>query len=95
MANLYFKGISVMAENTKKWFLGVVLNFNYGLQRQMIRFCEQYNRKYYVIQSSATQWRVFSTADVRKLKQMRVFKKDLTFKEMSEKAAFTAFPKEK
>ena len=96
MANLYFKGISVMAENTKKWFLGMVLNFNYRLAKaDAIRFCEQYNRKYYVIQSSATQWRVFSTADVRKLKQMRVFKKDLTFKEMSEKAAFTAFPKEK
>lgn len=96
MANLYFKGISVMAENTKKWFLGVVLNFNYRLAKaDAIRFCEQYNRKYYVIQSSATQWRVFSTADVRKLKRMGVFKQDLTFKEMSEKSAFVAFPKEK
>lgn len=96
MANLYFKGISVMAENTKKWFLGAVLNFNFKLAKaEALRFCEQYNRKYYVIQSSATQWRVFSTADVRKLKRMGVFKQDLTFKEMSEKSAFVAFPKEK
>lgn len=94
MANLYFKGIRVMAENTKKWFLGAVLNFNFRLAKaEALRFCEQYNRKYYVIQSSATQWRVFSTADVRKLKRMGVFKQDLTFKEMSEKSAFVAFPK--
>lgn len=85
-----------MAENTKKWFLGLVLNYNFKLAKgEALRLCEQYNRKYYVIQSSATQWRVFSTADVRKLKRMGVFKQDLTFKEMSEKSAFVAFPKEK
>lgn len=85
-----------MAENTKKWFIGVVLNFNYWLAKaEALKLCKMYNRKYYVIQSSATQWRVFSTADVRKLKRMGVFKQDLTFKEMSEKSAFTAFPKEK
>ena len=33
MANLYAKGIRVMAENTKKWFLGVVLNFNFWLAK--------------------------------------------------------------
>lgn len=94
MANLYLKGISVMAENTKKWFLGVVLNYNFRLAKaEAIKLCQQYNRKYYVIQSSATQWRVFSTADVRKLKKMGVFKQDLTFKEMSEKSAFVCYPK--
>ena len=85
-----------MAENTNKWFIGVVLNFNYRLAKaEALKLCEQYNRKYFVIQYSATQWRVFSTADVRKLKRMGVFKQDLTFKEMSEKSAFVAFPKEK
>ena len=94
MANLYAKGISVMAENTKKWFLGVVLNYNFKIAKsEATKLCKQNNRKYYVIQSSATQWRVFSTADVRKLKRMGIFKKDLTFKEMSEKSAFVAFPK--
>jgi len=50
-------------------------------------------RKYYVMQSSPVHWRVFSTADVRHLKRTRVFKADLTFREMSEKSAFVAYPK--
>jgi len=88
--------IQSVIDNLKLAFVGKVRKYNFMLARaEAIRRAEIENRKIYVIQEGPIKWRVFSTADVRKLKQMRVFKKDLTFKEMSEKAAFTAFPKEK
>lgn len=63
-------------------------------QKEALRRCTQENRKIYVIKSGPVNWMVFSTHEVRSLKKKGVFKKELTFKEMSEKSAFTAFPSE-
>jgi hypothetical protein len=77
-----------------EWLTGVWSKMNYrSAKTEAIRLCEQYNRKYYVIQSSLVHWQVFSTADVRSMKKKGIFKKDLTWKEMTEKSAFVAYPK--
>lgn len=81
-------------QNFKKWIFGRWSQWNYAMAVQEAnQLCSQYNRKYFVIQSSLVHWRVFSTADVRRLKKTMVFKKDLTFKEMAEKSAYIAYPK--
>jgi hypothetical protein len=83
-----------VSRSAKKWFFGRWSKANYAIAKaEAIRLSEQYHRKYYVMQSSPVHWRVFSTADVRHLKRTRVFKADLTFREMSEKSAFVAYPK--
>lgn len=76
------------------WFVGKWSNFNYAMAKgDALRRCEQEGRKVYVIQSSPVNWLVFTTAEIRHLKKTRVFKKTLTWKEMTEKAAFVAYPK--
>ena len=80
--------------NLQSWIIGKWKQWNYIMAvREANQMAAQYHRKYYVIQSSEVHWRVFSTADVRHLKRTRVFKKDLTFKEMTEKSAYVAYPK--
>ena len=80
----------------KSWITGKWSNFNYVIAKnEANRLCKQYNRKYFVIQSSNVHWKVFSTSDILVLKKKRIFKKDLSFKEMSEKSAYIAFPNKK
>jgi len=82
--------------NIKKWFLDKWNKWNFRVAKaEAVRRSEQENRKVYVIQSSPVHYRVFSTAEIRHLKKTRVFKKDLTFKEMTEKSVFVAYPKYK
>lgn len=89
----FFKDIS---QNTQKWFISKWSKMNYAMAKgEALRRCQQENRKVYVIQSSPVHWLVFSTAEIRHLKKTRVFKKALTFKEMTEKSAFVAYPKSK
>lgn len=86
--------IKDQSRNLKKWFIGKWSAWNFKLAKEeAIRLCEQDHRKYYVIQSSLVHWKVFSTADVRRLKKTGVFKKELTWKEMTEKSAYVATPK--
>ena len=86
--------IQSVIDNLKLAFVGKVRKYNFMLARaEAIRRSEIENRKIYVIQEGPIKWRVFSTAEVRHLKKIGVFKKDLSFKEMSEKSAFVAFPK--
>lgn len=90
---LIVKLIQDIAYNVKVWLIGRWSAMNFSISKsQAIRLAGQYNRKYYVIQSSPAHWQVFSTADVRHLKKTGIFKKNLTWKEMTEKSAFVAYP---
>ena len=80
-------GIKTSFLNVRKMIIRKILHFNYRLAKaEALVRCEQENRKIYVIQSSPTNWRVFSTAEINKLKRMAIFKKDLTAMEMTEKS---------
>jgi hypothetical protein len=73
--------------------ISAISKINFRLAKaDAIQKCKQDNRKYYVIQSSQTNWSVFSTSDIQLLKRRMVFKKTLTAKEMTEKSAFVAYP---
>lgn len=93
---MIYKAFKSVANNLKKWFIGKIQHYNFLLAKgEALRRCAQENRKFYVISSSAIHWRVFSSLDVNRLKKMGVFKKELTFLEMTEKSAFVAYPKNK
>lgn len=80
--------------NLQRWFVGKWSAWNFRMAKEEAkRLCAQYHRKYYVIQSSPVHWEVFSTADVRMNKKRGIFKKDLTWKEMTEKSAYVVIPK--
>ena len=88
------KFLQDVGTNIKKWFLDKWNKWNFRIAKaEAVRRSEQENRKVYVIQSSPVHYRVFSTAEIRHLKKIRVFKKELTFKEMTEKSVFVAYPK--
>ena len=83
-----------VSRSAKLWFFGRWSKANYAIAKaEAIRLSEQYDRKYYVIQSSPVYWEVFSTADVRRNIKRGIFKKNLTWKEMTEKSAFVSYPK--
>lgn len=85
--------IKSLVDSVKLFFRGGIRKFNFEIAKsEAIRRCLQENRKVYVIEASPIHWKVFTSQDVRKLKKMGVFKKDLTFLEMEEKSAFVARP---
>ena len=70
----------------RKWF------FNRALKTAMIESLIQ-NRKIWIVQSSMFTYTLISSKDFKNGKKVRVFKKDLTFKDMDEVAELTVFPK--
>ena len=92
--NLIKQFLRDTVSNGQRWLFKRWNQWNYRMAKaEAMSMAEQYHRKYYVIQSSPVHWAVFSSADVRMLKKKGVFKKDLTWKEMTEKSAFVAIPK--
>lgn len=74
--------------------INAIRSFNFrAAKAEADRLCKINNRKYYVIEASKTNYTVFSTADVRRLKKMRVFRRNLSFIELSNTAAYVAYPK--
>jgi hypothetical protein len=53
------------------------------------------NYKCYVVQGRGLTFKIFSTRDYKYNKRIRVFKKDLTAKEMEEISCFVAWPKKR
>ncbi len=53
------------------------------------------NYKQYVVQGRGLTFKIFSTRDYKYNKRIRVFKKDLTAKEMEEISCFVAWPKKR
>jgi hypothetical protein len=93
---LFSISIQSLVNSAKSFFLRKVRRVNFeNAKDEAIRRCETENRKMYVIQDGAIHWKVFSTAEVRDMKNRRIFKKSLSFKEMDDKAAYTCFPKNK
>lgn len=69
----------------KQWF------FNMAVKQAHIETQIQ-NRKIWVVQATDLTYKLISTRDFKNAKTVKVFKKELTFKDMDEAAALTIYP---
>lgn len=92
--SLFFMLMGDFAKLTWDQFLDRILLKNLKRHKATAqRFANENRRKYYVIQSSRTNYLRFSSRDVKKNKNLHVFKSMVTAKELSETADFIALPK--
>lgn len=75
-----------------KWVTKIVRN-QYCKMAQLRADTENY--KMYVVQGRGLTFKIISTREFKMNKRIRVFKKDLTAKEMEEVSCFTAWPKKR
>lgn len=78
---------------TLQWGINRISDFVFKLKKaEAIGLCQQYNCKYYVIQSGYFNWVVLRARDIDFYKKRGELKKDLTALELSKTAAFVADP---
>ena len=90
LIKLFFRDMSI---GIQEWVIGFWRHKNYQFKKkEAIRLCLETRKKYYVVRSTSVNYVIFSSDDVKMNKKKGVFKKDLTFIEMSNIASLIVWP---